>query len=159
MKKTIQLLGYHHLWRNPHLPAIFPDFSVKITRHLAQSPGIFGRAKLQRESDGGGASGSWPTDWWFDGELLNCLNDILQQRGYEQIVSIFCLSIQSIQSIQSYNFFSVSNIFEWPQKSDDPQGLSSKTRWSPWTRMPTRRITNPGIIVVGEEKGSVKCGV
>ena len=25
--------------------------------------------------------------------------------------------------------------------------------------MPTRRITNPGIVVIGEEKGSVKCGV
>ena len=25
--------------------------------------------------------------------------------------------------------------------------------------MPARRITNPGIIVVGDEKGSVKCGV
>ena len=36
-----------------------------------------------------------------------------------------------------------------------------KTRWNPRTRMPTRRITNPGIIVMGEEKGSVsvKCKV
>ena len=34
-----------------------------------------------------------------------------------------------------------------------------KTRWNPRTRMPTPRITNPRIIVVGEEKGSVKCGV
>ena len=34
-----------------------------------------------------------------------------------------------------------------------------KTRWSPRTRMLTRMIRNPGIKVMREEKGSVKCGV
>ena len=33
-----------------------------------------------------------------------------------------------------------------------------ETGWNPLTRMPTRRIKNPGIIAKGEEKGSVKCG-
>ena len=37
--------------------------------------------------------------------------------------------------------------------------FSSGTRWNPRTRMLTRMIANPGIIVMREEKGSVNCGV
>ena len=51
---------------------------------------------------------------------------------------------------------------ELPAAVEAPSGYPISrtllTRWSPRSRMPTRRRTNPGIIVVGDEKGSVKCG-
>ena len=46
----------------------------------------------------------------------------------------------------------------WPYWSNGQQEIKNKMK--PTNRiLPTRRMTNPGIIVMGEETGSVKCGM